>query len=90
MSVAYRQTISDEMAARIERRRGLLSVQEYHDRARRCSRHANALRVAAADQRAAGVAHSRARPRQSPRRICYHSSPRADVLDKVRRLRREA
>ena len=29
MSVAYRQTISDEMAARIERRRGLLSVQEY-------------------------------------------------------------
>ena len=29
MSVSYRQTISDEMAARIERRRGLLSVQEY-------------------------------------------------------------
>lgn len=29
MSISYRQTISDEMAARIERRRGLLSVQEY-------------------------------------------------------------
>lgn len=27
--MSYRQTISDEMAARIERRRGLLSVQEY-------------------------------------------------------------
>lgn len=29
MSVAYRQTISDEMAARIDERRGLLSLQEF-------------------------------------------------------------
>ena len=29
MSFVYRQSISDEMHARIERQRGLLSIQEY-------------------------------------------------------------